>query len=162
MLKEEMKNIKSTPRELRNFGFLVGGIFLVLGAWFGYSGRHSWELVTALGALLVFFGAVFPRVLAPVYKAWMALGAVLGPALQAEKKRKNLLALPQDKTLYARTVGTAVLRKYRPHTVHNSGQYHRGKVCYYACISVPNTAMNKRGQGAVTYLLIASFALSPM
>jgi len=73
-----MKNIKSTPRELRNFGFLVGGIFLVLGAWFGYSGRHSWELVTALGALLVFFGAVFPRVLAPVYKAWMALGAVLG------------------------------------------------------------------------------------
>ncbi len=75
---DEIKNIKSTARDLRNFGYIVGGICLVFGVWFYWSGRHAWQPVVGIGSALILAGLVFPRLLAPFYKCWMALGAALG------------------------------------------------------------------------------------
>lgn len=74
MLKDEIKNIKSTDRDLGNFGFLVGGILFALGVWFIYSGRHAWQTATFIGAVFVFIGLIFPRVLWPIHRAWMMFG----------------------------------------------------------------------------------------
>jgi saxitoxin biosynthesis operon SxtJ-like protein len=66
-------------RAEREFGLIVGGIFLLLSAWWIYRGKfHSISQVTLpLGAVLVLLGLVFPRALVIPNKAWMALAEVL-------------------------------------------------------------------------------------
>ena len=68
-------------KELRKFGFVVGGVFGALGAWLLY--RKGWGSPTGavfviLAAGLILFGAALPRALAPAYRAWMFLAHVLG------------------------------------------------------------------------------------
>ena len=68
----------SRRRELRRFGLTMAGALALLGlvalwrgkAWYAYPGG------AALG--FVALGLAWPRVLAPVYRGWMALARVLG------------------------------------------------------------------------------------
>ena len=66
-------------RTEREFGLIVGGVFLLLSGWWIYRGKfHSVTQVTLpLGAALVLLGLVFPRALVYPNKAWMALAEVL-------------------------------------------------------------------------------------
>ena len=58
---------RRTFRAEREFGLLVGVVFALLGSW--------WLL--PLGALLVFFGLIWPRALLWPNRAWMSLAAGL-------------------------------------------------------------------------------------
>lgn len=75
---DDIKKIKGSVRDLRNFGFLVGGIFLGLGLLFFYFGKSSWIAMAEGGIILLIFGFIYPRVLGPIYKAWMIFGTVIG------------------------------------------------------------------------------------
>jgi polyferredoxin len=70
---------KRSFRTEREFGLIVGGIFVLLSAWWMYRGKFHLvsQLTLPLGALLVFFGLVFPRALVVPNKAWMALAEAL-------------------------------------------------------------------------------------
>ena len=70
---------KRSFRTEREFGLIVGGIFLLLSWWWIYRGKfHLVSQVTLpLGALLMFVGLVFPRALVLPNKAWMALAEAL-------------------------------------------------------------------------------------
>lgn len=70
---------KKSFRVEREFGLIVGGIFLLLSGWWIYRGKfHSVSQVTLpLGAVLVLLGLVFPWALVYPNKAWMALAEVL-------------------------------------------------------------------------------------
>lgn len=61
-------------RAEREFGLLVGGIFVALAAWWIY--RDKFETISrillALGGLMMLLGALSPRALAGPYRAWMA------------------------------------------------------------------------------------------
>src|SRR5690349_3307178 len=65
--------------ELRKFGLTVGGAFLVLGTVSWWRG-HEWppRVLWTLGVLLVVPGALFPGVLGPVQRGWMAFATALG------------------------------------------------------------------------------------
>jgi hypothetical protein len=64
---------------LRRFGCTVGGVFLLLAAVSRWRGHVIPPLVLAtVGTLLVVPGLVFPVVLGPVERAWMAFAALLG------------------------------------------------------------------------------------
>ncbi|MBI4000612.1 MAG: hypothetical protein HY348_02375 [Nitrospira defluvii] len=65
--------------DLRNFGLMVGGVFLLIACWPMLRSGESLRL-WALGAglLLVAFGLLAPLVLRPVFTAWMKVGHVLG------------------------------------------------------------------------------------
>jgi len=66
-------------RELRNFAFLVGGIFLCISLWpvvWRGDSLRWWALVPAI--TLIPFGIIAPRLLAPIYRSWMAVGHALG------------------------------------------------------------------------------------
>jgi len=67
-----------SPAEGRRFGLTVGAAFLALGGALWWRGRGAAAPVcVALGGLLVLAGLVAPARLAPVYRAWMGLGAAL-------------------------------------------------------------------------------------
>jgi hypothetical protein len=72
-------NERRTIKQLRSFGLTVGGVFLAIGLWpVLWSGAEPRMWALAVGGLLALFGAVLPRALGPVYRAWMAVGNAMG------------------------------------------------------------------------------------
>jgi hypothetical protein len=66
-------------KELRNFGLIVGGIFLVIGLWpLVWRGENMRLWAMGVGGLLVPLGLLAPTLLAPLFKVWMKVGHVLG------------------------------------------------------------------------------------
>ena len=68
----------SSPKDLRSFGLVVGGAFLLIGVWPAL--RHgeparAWAL--GLAAVLIAAGLVLPWSLRYPYRAWMLLGHAL-------------------------------------------------------------------------------------
>ena len=78
MLREEIKQLKTGPRELRHFGLLVGGVLTFLGLWFWWRGKARYPGFLAPGIVLMVLGALFTRALRSVYICWMAVALVLG------------------------------------------------------------------------------------
>lgn len=70
---------RSTARELRRFGLVVGCIFGIIGVWpwlILSQPFRLWALIPA--AVLVVAAMIFPRCLAQVHQAWAQAGHVLG------------------------------------------------------------------------------------
>lgn len=78
MILDEIRAIKSTKKDLRNFGLVVGGVLFALGAVLYWYGRPTHPYFLAVGAALVVLGLVFPRVLLPLQKIWMGFAVVMG------------------------------------------------------------------------------------
>ena len=78
---KEMRNIKSTSKELREFGLLVGGILVLIAAFGLYHHRPWAPAVIIIGAALVVLGVVFPKLLLPAHKVWMSIAVVLGAVM---------------------------------------------------------------------------------
>jgi hypothetical protein len=79
MLREDIKRLQqATPRDLRKFGLMVGGVFLALGVYFYLRHKSWWPWFVVLGTPLVVLGAAVPRSLKWVYVGWMALSMVVG------------------------------------------------------------------------------------
>jgi hypothetical protein len=66
-------------RREREFGFVVGGVLLLLSAWWFYRGKFPAfsQYSIAIGGLLVLLALVLPKALVWPNKAWMALAEVL-------------------------------------------------------------------------------------
>lgn len=76
--RQEFESLATDKRALRNFGLVVGGVFMAIAA-FLYSREVSWALIPGyIGAPLFLLGAIFPPVLKPIYLGWMAMAIVLG------------------------------------------------------------------------------------
>jgi len=78
-MKTEKENYSSTPAELRKFGLIVGGVFLVISLWplvFRGEAIHLWAIIVA--ATLLVPAALVPMWLHPIFKAWMWIGGKLG------------------------------------------------------------------------------------
>lgn len=72
-------NHQATDKEFRQFGFLVGGVFAVIGLWpvvFRGESPRLWAMV--LGGLLIVLGGTVPQSLKQVHRGWMKVGHVLG------------------------------------------------------------------------------------
>ncbi len=77
-MQDELRSLSTTTRDLRKFGLMVGGIFLVLGGFALW--RHKWTAPWLLtpGFILFGLGLVWPRALKLIYIAWMGLAFGLG------------------------------------------------------------------------------------
>src|SRR5262245_20841736 len=78
MTNREIEQLSTSPRNLRKFGLLVGGVFLLLGCWCLYRQKPAWPYLLTPGALLVAGALIAPGSLKHVYIAWMSLGLALG------------------------------------------------------------------------------------
>ena len=66
-------------RAEKEFGLVVGGVFVLLGGWWLYRGKFgsAAPVLLTLGALLVLFGLIWPRALVWPNRAWMLLAEAL-------------------------------------------------------------------------------------
>lgn len=78
MIREELKQLATAPHDLRKFGFVVGGVFLLVGLWCLFRHKPAWPFLLSPGALLVSLSLGAPRALKPIYVGWMAMAFVLG------------------------------------------------------------------------------------
>ena len=75
---EDIKNIRSEKKQLREFGWVVGGVLLLIAAWLCFKDKNAWAYLATIGGALVVLGFVLPKVLLPLQKVWMAFAVVMG------------------------------------------------------------------------------------
>jgi hypothetical protein len=80
MLIDDIKKaVKCDETKLRKFGFTMGGIFAALGFIIFFRKTHfSYALFFTFALIFISAGAGYPKILAPVYKIWMAFATCLG------------------------------------------------------------------------------------
>ena len=78
MIKEELKQIKTTPTELRKFGLTIGGLLTLIGIIMFILHAKNKLIFSGLGFLFIFLGLTLPKALKWIYKLWMGLSVVLG------------------------------------------------------------------------------------
>ena len=78
MILEEIRNIKSEKKDLRDFGITFGVVLGVLAGALWWKGRDTYPIFAALSVAFFFFGLVLPRLLTPLQKVWMMFAVVLG------------------------------------------------------------------------------------
>ena len=66
-------------RAEREFGLIVGGVFVLLGMWWLYRGKFATAayVLSAAGSALVLCGLVFPRLLTVPRRLWIKLAEAL-------------------------------------------------------------------------------------
>ncbi|RMH87181.1 MAG: hypothetical protein D6681_15670 [Calditrichaeota bacterium] len=79
-VRSQIQGLSTTLRELRQFGLLVGGVFMVLAgvAWYRGSRGMVAPGLFIFGVVLMGLGAVAPLRLRPLYQVWMGLAFALG------------------------------------------------------------------------------------
>ena len=78
MIKDEIKNIKQSPKDLRKFGLTVGTVLLLIAFFLIWKHGPFQFYFLYIGAFLVLAGFLFPSILRPLNKAWMTLAVLLG------------------------------------------------------------------------------------
>lgn len=78
MLKEEIKNIKSSRNELKQFGLIIGAVLLLIGGYRCWKIHLDYHYFLISGGLMALAALIFPVILKPFQKLWMALALILG------------------------------------------------------------------------------------
>jgi uncharacterized membrane protein YccC len=77
-IRQQINDLKSDTPDLRKFGLLVGGALCTFGLLLLLRHKTNYPYLFWPGAVLIAFGAVWPRALKYPYIAWMTVAFVLG------------------------------------------------------------------------------------
>ena len=77
-IRDNIKQLKTSDRDLRKFGLMVGGVFLLLGLLFLARHPNRTPYFVWPGGILMIAGAIIPRAIKWIYIAWMSVAFVLG------------------------------------------------------------------------------------
>jgi hypothetical protein len=77
-LSRELKELGTGPRDLRKFGFTVGGVFALLACWFYFRHKAAWVWPLWPAVPLLSLGLIAPGLLRWPYLAWMSFAFLLG------------------------------------------------------------------------------------
>jgi hypothetical protein len=78
MILEEIKRIKSDRKDLRNFGITMGIALGVIGGLLLWRDKPSYFYCVIAAVAFLLSGFVFPAVLKPFQKVWMAISILMG------------------------------------------------------------------------------------
>lgn len=73
----EMKKIESGPKQLREFGLVMGGFFLILAGIGWWRGKNFLPFLS-IGGIFLILTYLNPKLLKPLQKAWMAFAVIMG------------------------------------------------------------------------------------
>jgi Saxitoxin biosynthesis operon protein SxtJ len=106
MLQEDIKEfLKSTTRDLRKFGLMVGAVFCLLAVWFWLRHRTFFWYVLVPGVPLMALGAIWPRSLKWIYVGWMTLATMVGMVVSTILLTLLFYVVVAPVGLFARAVG---------------------------------------------------------
>ena len=74
----ELNSIKSSRIDLKNFGFAIGFILLIIGVFFFVKGKDLFVYFFSIGSILIILGGITPFILKPIYKIWMIFAVIIG------------------------------------------------------------------------------------
>ncbi|MDF1612462.1 MAG: SxtJ family membrane protein [Stygiobacter sp.] len=79
-VKNELASLDVTNKSLKKFGFVIGGIFLLLGLLFFLKNLYSnyRNILFVISFILIISGLLFPSKLKSIYKIWMGFAFALG------------------------------------------------------------------------------------
>lgn len=77
-LKKDIKEIEVSPKKLKQFGYLVGSLFVLLGLFLQIGHSVSYSPLIILGAVLISLVLIQTAWLTWPYKIWMTFGTVVG------------------------------------------------------------------------------------
>ena len=75
---EELNSIKSSRKDLKNFGFAIGFILLIIGLFLFVRGKDLFVYFFSIGSILIILGGITPFILKPIYKIWMIFAVIIG------------------------------------------------------------------------------------
>lgn len=126
-LASELKELGTTPRDLRKFGLLVGGVCTLLGLWFQYRGKPFAPWFLWPGASLVVVGLILPEALKFIYLPWMALGLALGFLVSSVVLAVLFFVVITPLSLMARAAGKDFLNRRLQSGAGSYWQERRGR-----------------------------------
>lgn len=78
MFSSDIKNIKSTEKELKSFGLSIGLALVVLAGFLFWKEKGSYFYFLIVGNVLVILSELCPGILKPLQKPWMMFVVALG------------------------------------------------------------------------------------
>ena len=75
---EEINNIKSSRKDLKNFGFIIGFILFVIGLILFVKEKNLFTYFFSVGSILIITGGIAPIMLKPFHKVWMIFAVIIG------------------------------------------------------------------------------------
>jgi len=75
--------IEDENKEIRNFSFIFGFGFIILGTLFFFKKHwslvpHNTKIIFLIAIIVIIIGLTIPQILKPFYKLWMGFGELLG------------------------------------------------------------------------------------
>jgi hypothetical protein len=77
-INKEIRELKTTPRDLRNFGFVMAGALGILGLMLLWKHSHNAVYFLSVAGAFLVFSLILPRALIVLYYPWMAIAFVMG------------------------------------------------------------------------------------
>ena len=74
----ELNSIKSSRKDLKNFGFAIGFILLIIGLFLFVREKDLFVYFFSIGSILIILGGITPFILKPIYKIWMIFAVIIG------------------------------------------------------------------------------------
>ena len=75
---EELKNIKTSNKDIRSFGITIGIILVIISTTLFYYDKSSYQIIAYIGGGFIALGAIIPILLKPIYILWMTFAIMLG------------------------------------------------------------------------------------
>ena len=75
---EEINSIKSSRKDLKNFGFIIGFILFVIGLFLFVKEKNLFVYFFSVGSILIITGGIAPIMLKPFHKVWMIFAVIIG------------------------------------------------------------------------------------
>lgn len=80
-IREEIRELRADPQDLRKFSWTVGGVFLAIGAYLAWRDSGWAPPLLWIGGTLAVVGSIVPIAVKPFFYAWMSLAVVMGAVM---------------------------------------------------------------------------------
>tara|TARA_A100001011_G_C13824350_1_gene640259 strand:- start:1 stop:411 length:411 start_codon:yes stop_codon:yes gene_type:complete len=75
---EELNSIKSSRKDLKNFGVTIGFILLMTGVFLFVREKDSFIYIFSIGLIFIGLGIINPVALKTMYRIWMTFAIIIG------------------------------------------------------------------------------------
>ena len=75
---EDIKNIRSTKKDIKNFGITIGLMLFVIAVFLFLNNKDSFKIFFYISGFFFLTGLATPSSIKPIYLIWMAFSLILG------------------------------------------------------------------------------------